>query len=546
MWRGISLANKCLLLFGGAVVLVVLVALTVPWLRMNTLVDEGQLEVSRAMAASWEAVARDRESVDPAFGATLAGRPVILAGVYAGRLSVEQARAVAEGEPFVREALGLFEASASAMDLQRPRWEFSERQYQYAKAVRVPDEPGGRLEGLVVLSRRSVPATRLLLVNSGYLLSAGMFVMALAVLVFYVITHKLILAPVRALRETTERVREGDLSIRSDIKTGDEFEELADTFNHMLADLSATQDQLRAINSALDLKLTEVTEMNSTLFEAAKLKGDFVASVSHELRTPLNSIIGFADLLLEIARQDATQPDAPPSVAKRIRYAENIARAARHLMDMINDLLEMAKIESGRASLQIERMSLKEVCSGLLGLMHPIADKKQIELKLEVQDDLPLIETDVKKFQQVIFNFLSNAVKFTEGGVRSGRQDRVTLRAERLQGTEGSGAAAVPRVRVSVIDTGPGIDPDEQTRVFEKFYQLSRGHERQHPGTGLGLAISKELAIILQGEIQLVSEPGHGSMFSLLIPVKIDPEEAAVQRLEGKFRGALSGRRVWT
>jgi two-component system, NarL family, sensor histidine kinase BarA len=543
MWRGISLANKCLLLFGGAVVLVVLIALAAPWLRMSNLVDEGQRDVSRAMVASWEAVERSPETPTPPPGREV--EPRTLAGVYAARLSVEQARDVGgggAGRGFVGRALEALEAEPGLADVQESSWIGTQREYRYAKAVR---DAQRELVGLIILDRRSVEAGAMLLVNSGYLLSAGAFVLIIAVLLFYVITHKLVLSPVRTLRETAEKVREGDLTARSEIRTGDEFEELAEAFNQMLVDLSGSQDQLRAINRAMDLKLTELSEMNTTLHEAAKLKGDFLANISHELRTPLNSIIGFAELLLEVARADAAADNPPPSAVKRVRYLENIHTAAKTLLEMINELLDMAKLESGKIDLTIGRMNVHDTCEGLLGLLWPQAERKGLTLKLECPEDLPVVETDVKKFQQIIFNLLSNAVKFTEPPGKTGRLvEAVTLRAEKLTGVSPGGGAA-DQIRVSVIDTGPGIPPEEHEKIFEKFYQLSGGHTREHSGTGLGLAICKEFAAILQGEIQMVSEPGNGSMFSLIIPVTIDAEEAAVRKLEGKFRGTLAGRRAW-
>jgi signal transduction histidine kinase len=543
MWRGISLANKCLLLFGGAVVLVVLIALAAPWLRMSNLVDEGQLNVSRAMVASWEAVERDPTTATPVLGRE--AEPRTLAGVYAARLTYEQARDVGGGDVgrgFVGRALEALREDPGLADVQESSWLGTQREYRYAKAVR--DAQRG-LVGVIILDRRSFEAGAMLLVNSGYLLSAGAFVLIIAVLLFYVITHKLVLSPVRTLRETAERVREGDLTARSEIQTGDEFEELAEAFNQMLVDLSGSQDQLRAINRAMDLKLTELSEMNTTLHEAAKLKGDFLANISHELRTPLNSIIGFAELLLEFARADAAAEPPHPSASKRVRYLENIHTAAKTLLEMINELLDMAKLESGKIDLSIGRMNVHDTCEGLLGLLWPQAERKGLTLKLECPEDLPVVETDVKKFQQIIFNLLSNAVKFTEPPAKTGRPvETVTLRAERLTGVSPGGESA-DQIRVSVIDTGPGIPPEEHERIFEKFYQLSGGHTREHSGTGLGLAICKEFAAILQGEIQMVSEPGNGSMFSLIIPVAIDAEEAAVRKLEGKFRGTLAGRRTW-
>ncbi|MEC9374725.1 MAG: ATP-binding protein, partial [Planctomycetota bacterium] len=140
-----------------------------------------------------------------------------------------------------------------------------------------------------------------------------------------------------------------------------------------------------------------------------------------------------------------------------------------------------------------------------------------------------VIETDPRKFQQIVFNFLSNAVKFTpEGG-------SVTLRAERVSAGEPE-----PRVRVSVLDSGPGIAREDQQRIFEKFTRLESGHTSEHAGTGLGLAICKELTGMIQGEIQLVSESGQGSMFSLIVPVRMDPDRAAQMHLLTAGRGVAA------
>jgi signal transduction histidine kinase len=154
---------------------------------------------------------------------------------------------------------------------------------------------------------------------------------------------------------------------------------------------------------------------------------------------------------------------------------------------------------------------------------------------------LPLVETDVKKFQQVIFNLLSNAVKFSDPAVNKGRPGHVKVRAETLPEAEGLGE----RVRVSVLDNGPGIPPEDQERVFGKFERVKAGHTTETGGTGLGLAICKELTRVLQGDLQLVSEVGSGSMFSLIVPLSIDPERVEEARLEARFRGTLARRNDW-
>ncbi len=521
MKRELSLANKCLLAFGGAVVVIVLAALAVPWFRMNTLVDEGQLEMSRQQARTWQRL--DREA-----GPASTDAPVDHGGIIARRLNQTQARIAAAKDEFVQYALKELESKPTLAEVQDARWVRTSREYRYAAAER---GKLNSLDSILILERRSIEATKLLLVNTGFLMSAGGTVLLLSLLAFYLLTHKVILSPVRSLRETAERVREGNLAIRSDIKTGDEFEELADTFNQMLTDLQSKQDQLRGINAALDVKLNELASSNSSLHQASKLKSEFLANISHELRTPLNSIIGFAELLLEFARADASLAEPPANVAKRLRYGENIVAAGRNLLGMINSLLDMAKIEAGKVELDISRVNPRDICDALIGLAHPLADKKGIQLTLDAHDDLPLIRTDAKKLHQVLFNFLSNAVKFTEPHEKTGRTPQVTLRAERIVGGRGGTADALTddRLRFSVIDNGPGIAPEEQSRIFEKFHQIDSGHTREHAGTGLGLAISKELAHMLKGEILLVSEPGRGSMFSLSLPLAVDAAPAETE-----------------
>lgn len=539
MLRGLSLAKKCLLLFGGAIVLIVLLAMTLPWLRMNTLIDEGQLEVSRQMMATWERFNPDpipetvkRENpLQPQpwtpFKFNISTGQQNRAGIDARELGIDQAKV--DKDDFVRRALDAFEKDPSRVDYQESSWAATTREYRYAKAIRRPQRnPDGtagevRLVSLVELNRRSVSATNMLVLNTSYVLGAGIFVLIFALLVFWIITRLLVLSPVEKLTDAAERVRQGNQSVRAELTTGDEFQRLAETFNSMLTDVQAGQDRLRAINAALDVKVHELAESNTALYQTAKMKGEFLANVSHELRTPLHSINGFAELLLETAKADAEKAEAEkvepsPSIAKRVRYLENIISAGRNLLGLINTLLEMARLEAGKVDLRVERVNLQEACEGLLGLITPQASRKGITLQLDVGEDLPVVQTDPRKLQQIVFNFLSNAVKFSIPQERSGVEPRIVLRAERLPA---AGGGLDERIRISVIDNGPGIPQDEQARIFEKFYQVGGGHAREQSGTGLGLAISKDLASLLQGEIQLVSDVGRGSMFSLIIPAAI-------------------------
>jgi len=306
---------------------------------------------------------------------------------------------------------------------------------------------------------------------------------------------------VRVLQETAEKVSEGDLNIRSDISTGDEFQQLSETFNTMLANLKNNADQLRSVNKSLDLKLGQLAESNLALYESNRLKSEFLANVSHELRTPLNSILGFADLLKD-ALEKTVNGDPKPA-----RYAGNILQSSRNLLELINDLLDLAKIEAGRMEIRSESLSLSDLFEGLVNILKPLSEQKGLTIVAAVGGDVPIIQSDPAKLQQVLYNFLSNAIKFSPQGAR------IDLSAMREPGGE--------HVRIAVTDRGPGIESDKQQLIFEKFRQLEPSHTRSHGGTGLGLAISKELALLLGGSIGVRSTPGEGSTFWLVVPLKI-------------------------
>ncbi len=339
------------------------------------------------------------------------------------------------------------------------------------------------------------------LLNQVFLLVAGIIAGTLAIVIFYLITTRLILQPVRVLQETAQRVSDGDLNIRSDINTGDEFQQLSETFNTMLFNLKSSSDQLRAVNKGLDLKLGQMAETNVALYESNRLKNEFLANVSHELRTPLNSILGFAELLKDQV------PAAAAGDSKAARYLQNILGSGNSLLDLINDLLDLAKIEAGRVDVRVQPLSASDLVEGLLNLLRPLADKKQIVFEPLVAPHIPILQTDSAKLQQVLYNLLSNAIKFSPIG------EKITLAASRHNGEE---------IRFSITDRGPGIAKDAQKLIFEKFRQLDASVTREHGGTGLGLAISKELTALLGGHLSLESEPGRGATFHVTIPLAIE------------------------
>jgi signal transduction histidine kinase len=258
------------------------------------------------------------------------------------------------------------------------------------------------------------------------------------------------------------------------------------------------QDQYRQVNADLDHKVDELAQANMALYESNRLKSDFLATMSHELRTPLNSIIGFSDVLLS----------ADSLADKQRRWVGNIQSSGQRLLNLINDILDLAKIEAGKMQVRLEEFTFEDLAEGQLNMFRPLAERKNIDLRSQIAPDLPTLRQDPTKLQQILQNLLSNALKFTpEGG-------RVILKAE-----------ADPRfVTMTVTDTGIGIAPEEQELVFQKFRRSGNPLTRENPGTGLGLSISRELAKLLGGEITLKSELGQGSMFTVRLPVWLTHE----------------------
>lgn len=572
----VSLAGKCRLLFGLAVVLIVAAALFVPWWSMEQFVHDRNIQRARSMALLAHARVdpanpdwNDQQELlnqwwkDHSKALKLTGRPTLILlspqalAAASNRALVQriqkQVRNWNKASRFVPSTPGLglgaitwsslpnelrtkVMTSAQSMMAQMSRAvetpvpvldQFQENAvrdmranedvneapgtqrvrgqpttYRYILAVRGEEQGSSRrpLAGIIdvklpITTDGTLLGTRLMIILAGVL--AGF----LAILVFYLITQKLILAPVRELRGLAEQIAHGDLSARANIQTGDEYEELGTAFNDMLEELDRSRVELETINRSLDTRLGELAETNVALYESNRLKSEFLANVSHELRTPLTSIIGFADLM-----RDSASGNGPIDGARAARYANNILTSGRMLLEIINDLLDLAKIEAGRIEVHRTIFSPRDVCEALVDFMRPLIDKKMQTLELELHEPLPMMNSDAGKLRQVLYNLLSNAVKYTpEGG-------RISFIAEPADGDE--------RVRVTVSDNGPGIAAEQQEHVFEKFRQLDASVTREHSGTGLGLAISRELTHMLGGSLRLESELGRGATFVVELPIE--------------------------
>ncbi len=247
---------------------------------------------------------------------------------------------------------------------------------------------------------------------------------------------------------------------------------------------------------------TELSQQNEllrrqamALEEASAAKSRFLANMSHELRTPLNAILGYTNLFL-----DGILGDLGALQREKI---ERVDANARHLVSLIDDLLDIARIESGRMPVHPEAFGLAALVAEIMRELEPLIGRSRLTVTSGVPDDLPVACTDRKKVKQIVLNLLSNAIKFTpEGFVR----------------VQCSYQRARDRFCVTVSDTGIGIRPEHQARIFEEFQQADDSSARRHGGTGLGLSISKRLAEVIQGEIELSSRPGAGSTFTLLFP----------------------------
>ncbi len=352
--------------------------------------------------------------------------------------------------------------------------------------------------------------------NKAILFATAIITVFLAMVLLYVIVRYVIVKPLKHLQEVADDVSQGNLEVRAEIHTGDEFEEVAESFNRMLRHLVAAQQELRHVNIDLDGKVDELAQANMRLHEMNRLKGDFLATMSHELRTPLNSIIGFSDVLASIDSLDD----------KQSRYVANIQKSGRMLLEMINDILDLAKIESGRMELRLSDFNIDAVVAAQCDMARPLAEKKNIDLEVHVDEGLPQIHQDQGKVQQILNNLLSNAIKFTpEGG-------RITVSAS--QNAQGDALLIVD-------DTGVGIAEEDQLAVFEKFRQggvTASGTDamtREYSGTGLGLSIVKELCKLLGGEISLESELGRGSTFT----VRLSRQLASRPRLDSPLAEGL-------
>lgn len=255
--------------------------------------------------------------------------------------------------------------------------------------------------------------------------------------------------------------------------------------------------ELEKLNKEMEQRIIERTKELEIAMEKAKesdrLKSAFLAVMSHELRTPLNSIIGFTGIML--------QGLAGPLNEEQTKQMRMVQNSARHLLSLINDVLDISKIEAGQVELYYSNFDLKEAIKKVLDIVKPLSDKKNLTLTYDIKEGVGNIETDQRRFEQIIINILNNAIKFTEHG-------EVRLVADYDE----------KYYVISISDTGIGIKPEDMDKLFKPFQQVDTGLARKNEGTGLGLSICKRLIDMMGGEISVKSEYGRGSTFTIKIP----------------------------
>jgi PAS domain S-box-containing protein len=266
------------------------------------------------------------------------------------------------------------------------------------------------------------------------------------------------------------------------------------------------EEELRATQASLEervlLRTTELAEAWDRAESADRIKSAFLATMSHELRTPLNSIIGFTGIML--------QGLAGPLNAEQTKQMGMVQGSARHLLALINDVLDISKIEAGQLEIHAEPFDLRASLEKVTALVKPLADKKGLALRVVLPPDVEPAVNDRLRVEQVLINLLNNAIKFTERG-------EVMLTVETEPDMLRTPHSAL---RISVTDTGIGIKPEDMEKIFQPFRQIDSGLTRQHDGTGLGLTICRHLAELMGGEISAKSAWGEGSVFTFILPLK--------------------------
>jgi signal transduction histidine kinase len=393
--------------------------------------------------------------------------------------------------PQVQAALAGSDRTASSAASTGRNWQHK----QVLSAFQTVDPPGWRVFVEEPLSVAYAPLESALVRTA--LLLAAFLVLAVAV---SILLARRMVRPITSMQAAATRIGEGELEHRIEVGRKDELGLLADEFNLMAGRLqesyASLEDKVAERTRELAETLAELDEKSRQLEAVSRHKSQFLANMSHELRTPLNAIIGFSEVLRE-------QMFGPLN-EQQLGYVDDVLDAGRHLLSVINDVLDLSKVEAGRMELELTEVSVPETLRSGLTMQEARADRNGVKLGLAIDPDEIVVQADERKLRQVVFNLLSNAVKFTPPG------GRVEVTAHLTDGV----------VEVAVADTGAGIAPEEQELIFEEFQQARGTNGGAQPeGTGLGLPLSRRFIELHGGRLWVESAPGQGSTFRFTLPV---------------------------